>query len=254
MKKFRIALTLVMSVIFIFSSYKIVSYFFERKKADDYYNKFIDDVTVSSDETSVSSNGGSDISENYDINIEIDFDILFSECKDAVGWIYSPGTVINYPVVKGNDNNYYLDKLPNGKKNQSGSIFVDYRNNLAAEDLNYIIYGHHMRNNTMFGSLLEYKKQDYYEKHPTIYFLTPERKYIIELYASFVTSTNEKIYSLEHTEKTLEEYMKEVKEKSDFKTDLEYNRGERIVTLSTCSYEFKDARYVVVGIIKEYRR
>lgn len=90
--------------------------------------------------------------------MEINFDILKSKNKDIVAWIYSEGTQINYPIVQSKDNDYYLRRLLDGTYNQGGTIFMDYRNNKNFEDYNTIIYGHNMKNNTMFGTLINYKK------------------------------------------------------------------------------------------------
>ena len=83
----------------------------------------------------------------------VDFSLLKQENEDIVGWIYCEGTPISYPVVQSGDNQYYLHRLINGEYNIAGSIFMDYRNNAELEDNNTIIYGHNMKNNTMFGYL-----------------------------------------------------------------------------------------------------
>ena len=98
----------------------------------------------------------------------VDFDALSEINPDIVAWIYIEDTEINYPVVQGTDNQYYLKRLFNGKWNGSGCIFLDSRNSPDLSDRHSIIYGHHMKNGTMFSGLTEYKKQGFYEGHPVV--------------------------------------------------------------------------------------
>ena len=241
MNKFiRIAITVVCFGVFCFSMFKIITYFNAQGKAKDLYGDMISQaVTSKSDDTP----------EKED-TLAIDFEKLKNDYKDITGWIYSPDTKINYPVVKSKDNNEYLKTMPNGKHNVAGSIFADCRNAEFGHDLNYIIYGHNMKNDSMFGSLSEYRKQAFYEKHPVIYYTTPEKEYRLEVFAGFVTDATSDSYVIEHTEESLQEYLDLAKKKSDFKSLVEYTKGDNIVTLSTCSSAYKDARYVLVTIVK----
>lgn len=239
-KIIRISVTLVCLVVFVISAIKIATHFMEQKEAKDFY------VNITSQAVDISKSD-SDLQDESEL--EINFDLLKNEYKDVVGWIYSPDTIINYPVVKSKDNDEYLKIMPDGKYNSAGSIFVDCRNGDLGDERNYIIYGHNMKNDTMFGSLSEYKKQSFYDEHPVIYYITPEKKYTLNIYAGFVTSEVSDSYVIEHTEETLSEYMKNAKEKSTFKSSIEYTQGDNIVTLSTCSSDYEDARYVLIAII-----
>ena len=92
-----------------------------------------------------------------EVDIDIDFEALISDNQEVVGWIYAPNTDVNYPVLQTKDNRKYLHKGLDGKYLRSGSIFMDYRNDELLSDRNYILYGHSMRNGSMFGALLKYK-------------------------------------------------------------------------------------------------
>lgn len=200
---------------------------------DDYANRFVTDtVGVEAAKAEI---------------IDIDFAALLAENKDIVGWIYCEGTPINYPVVQANDNNYYLRRLLDGTYNIAGTIFMDYRNSADLTDLNTIIYGHNMRNGTMFGSLANYLQQDYYEEHPVIYYLTPRQSYEIQLAAGFVTEAWSNIYSIPQTRAEQNELLQEIASKSRFKAKICLEEGDKIVTLSTCAHDFDGARYVVIG-------
>ena len=184
--------------------------------------------------------------------MEINFDILKSKNKDIVAWIYSEGTPINYPIVQSKDNDYYLRRLLDGTYNQGGTIFMDYRNNKNFEDYNTIIYGHNMKNNTMFGTFINYKNQEYFNEHPYIYLFTENKKYKIELFAGYVTSSKNDIYKFPQNINTNEKLIKIAKEKSTFKSNTNVISEDKIITFSTCSYDFEDARYVLLGVAKDY--
>ena len=100
---------------------------------------------------------------------EPDYDVLRLENSEFYAWLYSEGTVINYPVTRGEDNRYYLNHLFNKKRNSMGTLFVDAGNAPDFADRNTIIYGHHMKNGSMFASLVGYKKQSYYDEHPDLF-------------------------------------------------------------------------------------
>ena len=100
---------------------------------------------------------------------------LPAACKDVVAWIDCEDTLINDPIVQNGDNNYYLRRLLNGQYNLSGTLFIDYRNQADFSDWNTIIYGHNMNNDTMFGILPDYRKQELFDPHPVMYLLTRNR-------------------------------------------------------------------------------
>lgn len=120
--------------------------------------------------------------------ITVDFERLQEENKDIIAWLYCPDTEINYPVVQSKDNEYYLRRLLDGTWNIAGTLFMDYRNAADCSDLHTIIYGHNMKNNTMFGSLPKYSKQEYYEEHSVLYLLTPKQNYKVKLIAGIALS------------------------------------------------------------------
>ena len=242
-KKLRTTLIIILSVIFAVSAFHIIKITHDYKTADktntEIREQFVQTIEPTAESTAEN--------EKIQMPICIDFDALKQENNDIIGWIYCPDTPINYPVVKGKDNNQYLRADLKGKYLVSGTIFADYRNNEVGEDKNYIVYGHNMKNSTMFGTLVKYKDQTYYDSHPILYFLTPERNYIIELIAGAVVKRDSDIYQTAPADNTIADIMI----KSTFNSTVEIGKGENIITLSTCSYEFNNARYVVVGKLKK---
>lgn len=188
----------------------------------------------------------------YGQSPRVDFESLRKLNSDVVGWIYGPGTAINYPVVQGEDNSYYLTHMFDGRENKCGSIFMDSLNEADFSSTNSIIHGHHMRNGSMFASLTGYKAQSYYDTHPILWLTTPGKSYKVELFAGFVTETDSDAWQIEYSSR--EEYrawLDKMIERSVFESDVKPGEDDRILTLATCSYEYSDARFMVMGILTE---
>jgi sortase B len=231
---------IVLIAVFLIAAFNIIRIKLGYNKADTVYTEIQNSV--------VKETPNEEIPElTKEPSIEIDFDALKSRNDDVVGWLYCPDTVINYPVAQGEDNNQYLRRDLDGKYLVTGTLFADYRNGKVEADSNYIIYGHNMRNSTMFGTLIKYKEQTYYDAHPVFYYLTPEKTYKIELYAGLVIKSDSEIYAINQSASQLDIQISQFKEKSTFKSDVEYTPGDKVITLSTCSYEFEDARYILIG-------
>lgn len=187
--------------------------------------------------------------------IQVDFDALFKENQDVVAWLYCPDTPINYPVVQSTDNNYYLRRLLDKSYNSLGTLFIDCRNAGDFSDWNSVIYGHNMKNDSMFGTLPNYKNPGYFQEHPELFLLTPDKDYCIHLIAGFTTPANSELYSIfapdsAEASRLIENWIVS----SDFDSGIRPSAEDRLITLSTCSYEYDNARYVLIGILKECRR
>ena len=127
---------------------------------------------------------------------------------------------------------------------------MDYRNASDMSDLHTIIYGHNMRNYAMFGTLTEYSKQEYYDEHPFIWLLTPEQNYKIEVISGFITPSDGEVYVFPSSNEERDKLVEYVMKSSDFSSEVDIMPEERLVTLSTCTYEYDDARYVLVGVLR----
>ena len=183
---------------------------------------------------------------------EVDFEALREINSQVVGWIYIEGTAINYPVVRGTDNSYYLDRLFDGTKNKAGSIFMDYRNSPDLSDRNTVLYGHHLQSGAMFHDIVLYKDQSFYEEHPTALLMTPEGNYKIQLVAGYVTDMNSDAWKMEfESDVEFALWLEQGIIQSTFRSTVRPTARDRVVTFSTCTYEYNDARYVLVGIIQE---
>ena len=231
----------------------------EYQKGDDSYDTLAKLVkedpgkSPDSSETDDSNKDGADseASENTDEESaqDINLDLAKQFNNDITAWLYCPDTVIDYPVCHGDDNSYYLTHLADGTYNHNGCLFVDCKNSSDFSDDNTIIYGHHMASGKMFASLIKYKDQSYYEEHPIMYLTTEEGAYKIELFSGYVTEIGSSAYTMNFgTAKERAEWLKEISNKSDFKANvMTISSKDRIITMSTCAYDFKNARYVVHG-------
>lgn len=181
----------------------------------------------------------------------IDFERLREINPDIVGWLYSEGTSINYPVVKCSDNQKYLNRDFYGNYNVNGTLFIDCYNGDNMEDFNTIIYGHHMKDpkQSMFGSLKNYVgNQNYYKQHSKMKYLTPDKDYDIEIIAVCLIPNGGEAYETNfETKEEREKFIKEIQSLSTIRSDFEVDGDDKLMTLSTCAYEYKGARYVVIG-------
>lgn len=249
-RKFIKIINIVLIAVFVMAVFNIGKIYYDYNKADNIYEVIQDEYVVTKDvESNSEATQGNDEQppKSTEPPIAIDFDALLNRNKDVIGWLYCPDTVINYPVVQGENNDQYLRKDLDGKYLVSGTLFADYRNGTLGEDANYIIYGHNMKNGTMFSLLAKYKEQSYYDRHPVMYYLTPDGNYKLELFAGLVIKRDDKIYLPNQSKEQFDELVKDYRAKSTFKSDVELEYNDTIVTLSTCSYEFDDARYIVMG-------
>jgi sortase B len=184
-------------------------------------------------------------------DLDIDFFALRQINKDAAAWLYFPNTAIDYPVMRSNDYNYYLNHLPDGTVNINGSLFIDCNCDSDFGDPLTVIYGHHMKSgDVMFGSLKGYKEQKYYEEHPYMYLYTEQKNYRIELLYGVVIAAGKWREQAFMFSENLEALLGYSAINTTFESKAEYTKGDRIVALSTCSYEFDGARYLVLGILE----
>ena len=182
---------------------------------------------------------------------QIDHEKLREMNGDYLLWLYAPGTQIDYPVVQDEGNDYYLSHLFNGDRNAAGTLFADYRNQPQLLDPNTILYGHHMRNDSMFGTLTDYEDQEYYEANPYMLATSENEIALLEIFAGYTTDSGDHCYQLAISgEENMNYFVRKAEEKSDFNTSVEVTHEDRVVTLSTCAYDFENARYVVLTRVR----
>ena len=181
----------------------------------------------------------------------LDLEALRAVNQDVVGWIAIPGTIVSYPLVQGKDNQYYLRRNWKKQSISSGSIFLEAESSPDLTDFHTIIYGHRMRNDTMFGTVKYYSKADYWRQHPSIYIVLDETIFRYDIFAAYEASVKEIVYRLDIEEKHLEEkFIQYCKDHSVLDTGLTPGAGDRILTLSTCTSNLSETyRWVVHGVL-----
>lgn len=175
--------------------------------------------------------------------------------NDFVGVLSIPDTIINYPVMYTKGEDYYLRRSFDKKQSDAGTLFIDKHNTIDPIDDNIIIYGHNMKNGTMFHELLNYKKEEFYKEHKYIYFnkVDNSEKYeIISVFYSKVYYETDNVFKYykfykASNEEELNDYVKNIKELSLYNTNVDAKLGDKFITLSTCEYSQENGRFVVIG-------
>lgn len=222
---------------------------YKYKQAEKAYSDLASLVTSTSTENMSSDSEQSDeIGINQENSpLHVDFDTLRAKSTDYVAWIFSPDTIINYPIAYTDNNFYYLDHTPEGKTNAGGTIFIDCRNASDFSDQNTCIYGVNMHDGSMFASLCNYQDSSYYDKHPVIYLSTPEFNYRLDLIAGFVTGQTSFAYASNFdSPEQFEEHIALSRDLSTFRSNVKVQSGDKIVTLSTSTNKGND-NFVVLG-------
>ena len=167
---------------------------------------------------------------------------------DVIAWIQIPALDISYPVVQGKDNAYYLHHLFSGESNINGSIFVDCHNQPDFTDQNTIVYGHNMKNGSMFGTLDKYQDKELFEQHPEFYLYLPDKILKYRIFSCYAGRTGSEGYRYHFPEaEDFQTFLDTVSSYRDYDTGTELSATDRIVTLSTCVNSRRNYRYLVHG-------
>jgi sortase B len=175
----------------------------------------------------------------------IQFDKLRAINPDIVGWIRIDGTSIDYPIVQTDNNETYLDTDFEGKKNASGAIYLDYESEPDFSSRHNLLYGHHMKNGTMFKDIVKYKDETFYKEHQKITIYTPEREYDLRpISVLYTDASGERRKTRFDSEESFKAYVDEMTKNGLFYQKPESSM-ESLWSFVTCSYEFPDARTIL---------
>ena len=237
----RSLLMLILIVVFIFSGVKIIKWIFGNKQNEEVQNNLSQYVDIKEDENNKEDN-----------TYKIDFKALKEKNSDTIGWLKVNGTNIEYVVVKGTDNDYYLSHNFEKQNNSAGWIFADYRNKFDYTDYNTVIYGHNMKNDSMFGTLKNVLNEEWYETEENrhIVLVTEKGTFTYEVFSVYEEKASD--YPIQTGFSNDNEYLNflnTIKDKSikDFNVELSAEKG--ILTLSTCGNDNKNR--VILHAIKE---
>lgn len=236
------------AIIFCVSGYQLYSILAEYKAGSDSYAE-ITELGIYVPETFINEDG-----EEEEVPYEyyyVDFASLLAENPDTVGWIrFDSPEIINYPLVKTDDNETYLMTTFSGEANSAGTLFLDMYNGSYFMDDNTIIYGHNMKNDTMFGALNEYNDVSFYEEYPYFYIYTPDgkaTKYQVAV-AEIIDATDMERYTINFEGLTdYQAYIDDMFKTSFYDTGAEVDTYSKLVTLSTCTDD-SNTRFIVQGV------
>ena len=281
---FRKAVFWAAVVAFFVSGYQIVSKLYSYQQSEEIYNfdnlfntERREDLVAAANrsdrlsvltpvngtkEESAELNDSADSSEYNELLLVLQghLQILRNKNKEVVGWIEMPGdTEINYPVVQGEDNDYYLHYAYDGTYNPAGSIYLDYKNNVAlSTNRHSIIYGHNMESGTpMFANLLHYREGNYWDNNRYINIYTDEALYTYEVFAAYETEPSQvKIenqswrMNFNRDDDIFMDWIDSIRARSDISPKVTVEADDRILTLSTCM-NINENRYVVHAVLVE---
>ena len=215
-----------------------------------------DKVTEENEQTAIIENVEEQKEEKEETERMLQVKQLKEQNADIVGWLEIENTNINYPVLQGTDNSYYMTHNYKKENSKNGSIFLNADYDWNIQSNNFLIYGHNLENGMMFQELLKYEKETFYKEHPIIRFTTVETdtKYeIISVFKSRVYYKSEKnvfryyYFINSESEEEYNEFVKNAKNASIYPIDATANYGDQLITLSTCSYHVQDGRFAVIG-------
>lgn len=236
----------------IFSIWKLASIFLGYHSGEKEYEdlrQYVLEEPVSPDEVEYAPSGSDEESGEETEPLvpmqRIDLASLQAINNEAVGWIEIPGTVISYPLVHTSDNIYYLTHTFRREENKSGSIFIETSNSADFHDLHTIVYGHNMKNGSMFAGLKNYKKSSYYEAHPYIYIDLADGSHCYQIFSCHEAPVTDTTFTIGYAaDDTYASFLNTIKGSSLYDTGVEVGVNDSVITLSTCTNDGKD-RFVV---------
>lgn len=254
MDVFLILICILALAVAIFAGYRLYSIFMEYKAGVDEYSEIADTVVKERDadveKIQQLKDAKGKIVKHWTSPLEIDFTELANINSDVAGWIYMEALPdISYPIVQGEDNDFYLHHTYKKESVFAGSIFVDSKNTKDFSDQNTIVYGHNMKNGSMFGTLKKYMETDTNSKSPYFWIITKDEAYKYKIFAVYTASVDGDTYTLiKGPGKETIQYGQSMQEKSEVDMGQHtFIETDKIVTLSTCTGD-SATRFVVQGV------
>lgn len=258
-KKLYMILTVLFSIGFIVCAIIVVRDEIVKKRANDQYAQLAESVM----QTEVSSEIEEDTESKNSLaelgievpKLSLDWKVLEKENEDIYSWIYVPGTEVNYPVLQhATENDYYLDHNLDHSEGLPGCIYTQKLNAMDYTDGITVLYGHNMKNGTMFKSLHNYSDRAYFNENRYIYIYTPEKVLAYEIYAACEYSDAHVLYqynylSNEGTLGFLSDLAAMRGMSNQIATDMEIPEDAKVITLSTCISNKPNNRWIVVGVL-----
>ncbi len=232
-------------VIFVVSSYQLLITFEDYKEGNDNFDHIIEEVI----QIDLPEDAQGDESFHYS-DVFVDFQTLIEENADTVGWIrFDNPDKISYPIMKGETNDTYIRSSFAKEYSNMGSIFVDERNSGTFHDPHTILYGHNMKDGSMFGQLKKYAEEEFYSENPYFYISKPNGKVAkYQIFSARVVSETSDAYTVDfESDEAKQDYINECLRTSYYDTEAPINIEAHLITLSTCTSSDVE-RFIVQGI------
>lgn len=227
----------------------IVSVQNQYRSAEEAYDNLRNQYVTAADTDD--AEGGSAEHQETDTGpgIQVDLQGLQRENPDIIGWLYYEPAGISYPILQDDDNTYYINHTYAGERNSTGSIFLDAWNSSDFSDPNTFIYGHNMRNGSMFGALSDIREEGTVREHPCFWILTEQGWHRYDIFSYYEADTSEDSFTIQFQDATeYEAFLISIVNKSEEALDVTVGTQDRIVTLSTCTSD-SSVRFLVHGVL-----
>lgn len=265
----RFVLMLVALSVFLYSAWMLYGFYKEYKKSSDEYDNLESSFLITPDggaesedldrlendgaQQSISGREVATVIENgREVTLPvmtnpIDFEELKNVNSDIVGWLRIRALDISYPVVQGEDNDFYLHRTFEKTDNFAGCLFVNADNRSDLTDQNTIIYGHNMKNGSMFGKLKDFNDPETFKKSKYFWIFTPDLIYEYRIFSAGIVDTVGNTYQISFTDEEFDQFINQAFANSVVEnSDVEVTTDDRVVTLSTCTGD-DSTRFVVMG-------
>lgn len=256
-EKVKMVIEIVLVVTMIVCIVGMVSYFVREKRAAAAYEDMQKENVITGTVWNDIENTEKPFS--YTQMPQVDFETLWEKNTDICAWIYIPNTQVNYPVLQNAKatepyDSYYLKHTVDGQAGLPGSIYIEPCNRRNFVDYNTVLYGHHMKNGTMFASLDSYLEETFMEENPYVYLVTPEKNMVYEVFAAVQYDDRHIIgsYDFENTagrQSFLDSLAANAGEKDVLREDIEVTSEDRLITLSTCIKGQDERRLLVEAVL-----
>lgn len=190
------------------------------------------------------------------VEIPIDFETLQNQNIDIYAWIQIPGTAVDYPIVQSpDDNRYYLNHTVSGEQKAEGAIFTEDYNTKTFRDPNTVIYGHDMKNGSMFQSIHKYMDRSFFDTNRDITIYLPDKILHYKIFAAYLYDNRHLLLSFDFWDKEqYGEYLQEIFSMRNMNafvdTEMEVTTEDNIITLSTCYAGISSQRYLVQAVLE----
>lgn len=259
MKKKYLAAALVLCAAALICAGIGVNKYLQEKNAGQEYeevkNEVVKEEIPEEEETEPTAPAQQEQQEEAPVEIPIDFTELQNRNPDAYAWIKIPGTQIDYPILQsGTDNTYYLDHTIDNEEKPEGSIFTENYNTKTFEDPNTVIYGHDMKNGSMFQNLHNYLDRSFFDENREVLIYLPDQILHYKIFAAYVYDNRHILQSFDFGNKEIfQKYLDNIFSMRDMSsfvdTSMDITSEDKIITLSTCYAGISTQRYLVQAVL-----